>query len=170
MRERKEAKQLSLALGRLPKGVNKGDVAESVPATRGALSRWSKGDRKMSHDVMHPIAKLLKDAFFTYSASRADYGTLSFKDDKRHKADLFASVIDQQQQESERIAKQQIAYQSMIKSDGYRTSKDEQIIDNYFDEYAEEMSAELTNFFIECDYNRRDPMKIFEKVNDKIGG
>ncbi|WP_268913967.1 hypothetical protein [Lentilactobacillus sp. SPB1-3] len=170
MQERKEAKQLDLALGRLPKGIKRGDVANSIPADRAAISRWSKGQRRMNHDVMKPIAKFLRDTFFTYSASRADYGTLSFKDDKRLKPDLFASIVDQQQQEHERIEKQQIAYQSMIKSDQYRTSKDERIIDNYLNEYAEEMSSELTNFFIECDYTGRDAMDIFNKVNEEIGG
>lgn len=169
-RRDKTAKQLSLALEKLPKGVYKRDVAESVPVTPSALSQWANGSRKMANDVLRPLAKFIHQARFNYSGASQDYGILSFKDDGKVKDDLFAATVDQQQQERERIEAQIVGYASLIKPDKLKTSKDQENIDKYLNEYGEEISSELTDYFEKCAYANRNPMDLIEEINKRIGG
>lgn len=164
------AKQLTLALEKLPEGVYKKDVAAKANATPAALSQWAKGIRKISPDVAKPISKFLNEIKLAYSAARQEYGILSFKDDGDVKDDLFAATIDQKQQEQERLAVQQAAFISAAKPDKQKTAKDWENINAMDKEFPEEISSEMKLLITWCVYNHRDPMAVIKQINDEIGG
>lgn len=146
------------------------ELTKLMPASKSAISKWQNGMSKMSSEILKRTSKFIHDYHFHYSAARADYGIISFKNSKRVKPDLFAESIDQKQQESERQAVQYNAFLSAAVPRKERTKKDWENIKSFAKEFPEEIGSELTEFIGFCEYVDLDPEPYIEKFNEALGG
>lgn len=162
----KFAEQLTLALDR--SGVkSQRTIADEVHVSPGQLSRLKTGLRSTDPDIRKSLANAINDIWLSYSGARANFGVISFQKDRRLKGDMFSALMKQKKEQSEREAIESDFEAASAINPIDRTPAQQLVIERYPQEYAEEISAEITDLIKKAEY-AGIPMDRLQKVIDDV--
>lgn len=162
----KYAEQLALALGRM-EGKSQRMVADETHISPGQLSRLKAGSRNTDSQIRKSLANTIQDFWLSYSGARENFGVLSFQNDRRLKGDMFSALMRQKKEQQEREAMEAEFESAIAINPNDRTPAQQLVIERYPREYAEEISAEITDLAKKAEY-AGIPMDKLQEVIDKV--
>lgn len=167
----KFAEQLSLALGK-NKTLTQQQIADRTHVSPGQLSRLKSGSRSTDSQIRKSLANVLNDFWLSYSGARENFGVLSFQNDRRLKGDMFSALMRQKKEQQEREAMEAEFENAIAINPNDRTPAQQLVIERYPREYAEEISAEITDLAKKAEYagiSMDKLQSVIDKVNQKNG-
>lgn len=167
--DKKYAQQLSLAIDER-QHTTRAELGRQTHYAKQAVSFMAKGDRKTQHEAKKSFGKVLKDIRLAFSAGRADFGTISYMDDKRVSKDLFAVTQSADKEEQDTLSVKDAAFLSAAVPPRQRTKRDWENIKAYAKERPEEIGAEITELITYCEYVGIDVKDIIAAFNEQLGG
>ncbi|WOI03364.1 transcriptional regulator [Lactiplantibacillus plantarum] len=167
----KFAEQLSLALDRHKESTQQ-QVADGTHISPGQLSRLKNGSRNTDPQIRKSLANKINDFWLKYSGARENFGVLSFQNDRRLKGDMFSALMRQKKEQQEREAMETEFENAIVINPNDRTPAQQLVIERYPREYAEEISAEITDLAKKAEYagiSMDKLQEVIDKVNRKNG-
>ncbi|MBU7474851.1 transcriptional regulator [Lactiplantibacillus pentosus] len=167
----KFAEQLSLALDRHKESTQQ-QVADGTHISPGQLSRLKNGSRNTDPQIRKSLANKINDFWLKYSGARENFGVLSFQNDRRLKGDMFSALMRQKKEQQEREAMEAEFENAIAINPNDRTPAQQLVIERYPREYAEEISAEITDLAKKAEYagiSMDKLQEVIDKVNRKNG-
>lgn len=167
----KFSEQLSLALDRHKESTQQ-QVADGTHISPGQLSRLKNGSRNTDPQIRKSLANKINDFWLKYSGARENFGVLSFQNDRRLKGDMFSALMRQNKEQQEREAMETEFENAIAINPNDRTPAQQLVIERYPREYAEEISAEITDLAKKAEYagiSMGKLQEVIDKVNRKNG-
>ncbi|MDI5786287.1 transcriptional regulator [Lactiplantibacillus plantarum] len=167
----KFSEQLSLALDRHKESTQQ-QVADGTHISPGQLSRLKNGSRNTDPQIRKSLANKINDIWLKYSGARDNFGVLSFQNDRRLKGDMFSALMCQKKEQQEREAMEAEFENAIAINPNDRTPAQQLVIERYPREYAEEISAEITDLAKKAEYagiSMDKLQEVIDKVNRKNG-
>lgn len=162
----KFAMELKLAFGRKPWLVEH-EVADQAYISKGQLSKIKNGLRKADPQLRQRLAILINDYWLHYTAAASNHHIISFQYDRKLNGDMFSALMKQQNEQSEREQLEPKFEEAMAVKPEFRTPEQNQIIERYPREYAEEISSEITDLAKKAQYVGI-PMDKLQRVIDEV--
>lgn len=167
----KFSEQLSLALDRHKESTQQ-QVADGTHISPGQLSRLKNGSRNTDPQIRKSLANKINDFWLKYSGARENFGVLSFQNDRRLKGDMFSALMRQKKEQQEREAMEAEFENAIVINPNDRTPAQQLVIERYPREYAEEISAEITDLAKKAEYagiSMDKLQEVIDKVNRENG-
>ncbi|MCG0573950.1 prophage Lp2 protein 13 [Lactiplantibacillus plantarum] len=162
----KFAEQLSLALGR-DKTQTQQQIADGTHVSPGQLSRLKSGSRSTDSQIRKSLANVINDFWLNYSGARENFGVLSFQNDRQLQGDMFSALMKQKKEQRQRERIEVEFEEAITVKPRDRTPAQQLVIECYPREYAEEISAEITDLAKKAEY-AGIPMDKLQEVIDKV--
>ncbi|MCG0752736.1 Prophage Lp2 protein 13 [Lactiplantibacillus plantarum] len=162
----KFAEQLSLALDRHKESTQQ-QIADRTHVSPGQLSRLKSGSRSTDPQIRKSLANVINDFWLSYSGARENFGVLSFQNDHRLQGDMFSALMKQREEQSQREKLETEFEEAIAVKPRDRTPAQQLVIERYPREYAEEISAEITDLAKKAEY-AGIPMDKLQEVIDKV--
>jgi plasmid maintenance system antidote protein VapI len=164
----KFAKQLQLRFEETH--IRKSKAAQQIHVAASTMSDYINGEYAVSHDSKKALASMLGGLALRWSSGRADFHIISFMDDPKLRADVFAAIVSAKKEERERLEQEQHYQELVIERPGYITRADQEFMDSYWKNAIEEVAAEITKLIRLAKYEGRDPQPLIDAFNDALGG
>ncbi|MCG0738800.1 helix-turn-helix domain-containing protein [Lactiplantibacillus plantarum] len=167
----KFSEQLSLALDRHKESTQQ-QVADRTHVSPGQLSRLKSGSRNTDSQIRKSLANVINDFWLSYSGARENFGVLSFQNDRQLQGDMFSALMKQKKEQRERERIEVEFEEAITVKPRDRTPAQQLVIERYAREYAEEISAEITDLAKKAEYagiSMDKLQEVIDKVNRKNG-
>ena len=162
----KFSEQLSLALDRHKESTQQ-QIADRTHVSPGQLSRLKSGSRSTDSQIRKSLANVINDFWLNYSGARENFGVLSFQNDRQLQGDMFSALMKQKKEQCQREGIEAEFEEAITVKPRDRTPAQQLVIERYPREYAEEISAEITDLAKKAEY-AGIPMDKLQAVIDKV--
>lgn len=168
MSDEKYPHQLSLAIE--ASGLSKRTISKKTFVSESSVGKYAQGKRGVDHQKKKAFWNLLKGMRLGLSSAREDFRTISFMDNPRNNADVFAATITADQEESERKAIWTDFKNAIKVPIEKRTRQQQEIVARGFKELVEEIASEQTELIELAEYSGVDPQPLIDDFNKRYGG
>jgi len=154
------------------RGMTNKEFSHAIYVTEATGSRYRNGERALSKSMRVSVNRLLKDVRLSFASATKDYRIPTMMVDSRLQDDVYETSIKQRQEERERQGLEPDYESSVIIKPELRTAAQQQAIDAYLQNYAEEFAAEQTDFITKAEYagySQDRIFQIFDSFNNKYG-
>ena len=164
----KFAMELKLAFGRKPWLVEH-EVAEQAYISKGQLSKIKNGFQRADPQLRWKLARIINDIWLNYLTAALNNHTISFRQNRISNGDMFSALMDQRNEQAKREKLEPEFEQAMAIQPKFRTPAQNQIIDQYPKEYAQEISSEITDLIKKAQYAGISMTRL-QQVIDEVNG
>lgn len=167
MKSIKFPKQLSLFMD--TSAISNADMAAAIPVSRGEFSNFKAERRPVSKRSAKVISDLAHDLKLKLAAAQDYFGTLGFIKRASRNDDLLGAIVQQKQEEDERLHIQSSFLDAATTPRGHRTDAQRALIDKFMTELSEEIGSEYTLLDAAAKYLGVNAQDYVDRVNAEKG-